>query len=141
MLQKCLCGNGSALIGNNTIFFLSSDIIHYIEYGPICIIGNIHNLTITSDHHEYMAYISCTTDRSLNGRAFGFFNISGLTMHNLYFKNCGGLIYSTETSTIIDSRIYFQHNETAALLISLCKNLTMKRVSFLGEYTGYALIA
>ena len=141
MLQKCLCGNGSALIGNSTILFLSSNINHYIQYGPICIIGNIHNLTITSDHHEYMANISCITDRSLNGRAFGFFNISGLTMHNLYFKNCGGLIYSTETSTINDSRIYFHHNESAALLISLCKNLTMKRVSFLGEYTGYALIA
>ena len=141
MLQRCLCGDGSALIGNNTILFLSSNINHYIEHGPVCIIGNMHNLTITSDHHEYPAYISCTTDRSLNGRAFGFFNISGLTMHNLYFKNCGGLIYSTETSAINDSRIYFQHNETAALLISLCKNLTMKSVSFIGEYTGYALIA
>ena len=141
MLQKCLCGNGSALIGNNTILFLSSNINHYIQYGPICIIGNIHNLTITSDHHEYMANISCTTDRSLNGRAFGFFNISGLTIHNLYFKNCGGLIYSTETSTINNSRIYFQHNETAALLISLCKHLIMKSVSFLGDYTVYAIIA
>ena len=141
MLQKCLCGNGSAPIGNNTILFLSSIINHYIRYGPICIIGNIHNLTITSDHHEYPTNISCTTDRSLNGRAFGFFNISGLTMHNLYFNNCGGLIYSIETSTINNSRIYFQHNETAALLISLCKNLTMKSVSFFGEYTGYALIA
>ena len=49
-------------------------------YNSVCMCGKgsalITNLTITSDHHEYTAYIFCNTDRSLNGGALGFFNIS-----------------------------------------------------------------
>ena len=139
-LQYYLCANGSTAITHHSILHLSSSSPHTLLPGHFCLVAHLSNVTITSDGSNNTAHIVC---HNVTGptTGLGFMDMTHLTLHNLHFSHCGGIISSESLSSINESRIYFPPGQTAVLLFNHCHHLTIHGVSVDGQYYGYAVIA
>ena len=116
----------------------------FYAYPHICVVavrpGYNTNVTITSDGSNNTAHVVChNVTAPTSGLAF--INMTHLTLNNLHFSHCGGILSSESVSSINESRIYFPPGQAAVLVFNRCHHLTMHNVSVDGRYYGYAVIA
>ena len=139
-LQYYLCARGSAAIEPNSTLYLSSSSNHTILPGHFCLLARL-SLLITSDRLDSIAHIVCHDNETTPTTGFGFIQAMDLTLKNLHFSHCGGVIRpAAAVSSINESRIYFPPEQTAVLLFNSCRNILIKNVSISGPYFGYGII-
>ena len=139
-LQYYLCANGSTAVTHHSILYLSSSSNHTILPGHFCLLAHLSNVTITSDGSNNTAHVVCHNATAPTS-GLGFINMMHLTLNNLHFSHCGGILSSESVSSINESRIYFPPGQAAVLVFNRCHHLTMHNVSVDGRYYGYAVIA
>ena len=129
-------------ITHHSILHLSSSSPHTLLPGHCCLVAHLSNVTITSDDSDNTstAHIIC---HNVTGptTGLGFIDMTHLTLHNLHFSHCGGIVSSESLSSINESRIFFPPGQTAVLLFNHCHHLAIHGVSIDGQYYGYAVIA
>ena len=142
-LEKYLCGDEPQREG--TELKLASNVTHYINPGNFCVVQNLVNVTISSDIPGRQAEIACnhTADFSFfTTRGFGFLNCSSLTLKDLIFSQCGGVVspdaFLYENST--DVPAFFGTNQSAVMFFSETLNLRLINIA-VTQYYGFAIIA
>ena len=142
-LENYLCGDGPQR--EVTEFQLATNVTHYIKPGNFCVIQNLVNVTISSDTPGKQAIIVCnhTTEfYFFTTRGFGFLNCSNLTMKDLSFSQCGGVVsrgaFLYENST--DVPTFFGTNQSAVMFFSETLNLRLINIT-VTRYYGFAIIA
>ena len=103
-----------------------------------CLVQDVYNLTIAGGSNTT---IYC--DRSLNGvssTVFSFVNVSSLSIENIHFVGCGGILNETDLKYSANSSFfYFGPGQAAALVCNHCNHLLLTNVTF-SNNTGYAFV-
>ena len=142
-LQYYLCGEGYSNLSSNMVLLLDSHGQHTLLGDSTCTITSFSNFTISSDHSSEAATIFCSKDGSYHhnhGSGIEFANMTGLTTAHLTFHRCGGLISSSSVDPINGSRIFFQQDTRAVLLIVGSFNVTVNHITITDDYCGYGMI-
>ena len=143
-----LCGNHSTQIVDNTVIVINATMTHDLSQQQFCILDNLENIMLQSSG-EGEATIHCNGGSGadeLMQSGIGFLGIKNLTLRNIRFENCGGVIGeatsysgnvappdSSPLSAIVDQ-------QQAVLLLSNCSDVTLDRVT-IENYRGYAIFA
>ena len=145
-LNDYLCGNQSSQIGSQTTMELSTSKQHMIPPGQFCVFDNKEDIVLQSSGVE-MATITCKGSGTAHS-GFGFVKVRRLTIRNIRFENCGGIILHNSISypstsfappnTSPENAIRKQ--QQAVVLLSYCTNVTLSNVIF-NNYHGYAVFA
>ena len=142
-LENYLCGDGPQREG--TELKLATDVTHYINPGSFCVVQNLVNVTISSDIPGRQAEIVCNHTAEFSfftTRGFGFLNCSNLTLKDLSFTQCGGVVspdaFLYENST--DVPAFFGTNQSAVMFFSETLNLRLTNIA-VTQYYGFAIIA
>ena len=138
-LNKFLCGADPSLLPN-TQLLLSSNVDHILSSKSFCLVSNTSNITLSSTS-EYPANITCRQQNTVSV-GFGFYNVSGLSIHNIYITKCGGPMPSpNQTNTLYpdDSIFYFVEGQLVTLLISYSSNIMLFRMTVINYY-GFAIL-
>ena len=137
-LEYYLCNKSSISLNDTTLLLSNGN--HIISNGTSCTLNNVHNLQITSNDP---AIVTCkrSVERSFTSRGFVFVSGTNLTLSNIVFKNCGG---------IIDKRLIYNFNSTSTtqslyelqtvLLFLNSTNVRLHDITIV-EYFGYAVLA
>ena len=144
-LEKYLCGDGREILQREgTELQLTSNVTHYIDPGSFCVVQNLVNVTISSDTPGRQAEIVCnhTVDFSFfTTRGFGFLNCSNLTLKDLSFSQCGGVVsraaFLYENSTKVPA--FFGTNQSSVIFFSETLNLCLTNLA-ITQYYGFAII-
>ena len=130
---------------NWTELLLSTDVTHYINSGSGCVIQNLNNVSIKSDTPGKRAEIKCKHTNEFSfftNRGFSFLNCSNLSLSDLSFTQCGGVL-SHESflyENITEVPAYFGTNQSAVLFFSETLDLKLLNIS-INDYYGFAVIA
>ena len=149
-LEYFLCGNGQEIfqreegrIGIDLL--LPSNVTHFISPGSSCVVQNLTNVVISSDTPGERAEIVCNHTGEFSfftTRSFAFLNSNNLTLRDLSFSQCGGVLSQKalvyENSTEVP--VYFGTNQSAVLFLSETLDLTLDNIA-VTEYYGFAAIA
>ena len=145
-LESFLCGNGlQREEGTELNLLLPSNVTHYIGSGDFCVVQNLSSVVISSDTPGKRAEIVCnhTSEFSFfTTRGFAFLNSNNLTLRDLSFSQCGGvlsreaLVYENTTEV----PVYFGTHQSAVLFFSETLDLTLYNIA-VTEYYGFAIIA
>ena len=142
-LENYLCGDGPQR--EVTEFQLATNVTHYIKPGNFCVVLNLVNVTISSDIPGKQAIIVCNHTAEFSfftTRGFGFLNCSNLTLKDLSFSQCGGVLspgaFLYENST--DVPTFFGTNQSAVMFFSETLNLRLINIT-VTRYYGFAIIA
>ena len=138
-LNKYLCDPDHPLLPN-TILYLSSNIVHILSSNSFCLVSNTSNITLSSTS-ESSANITCRQQHNIT-IGFGFYNVSGLSIDNIYIKQCGGpLSYPDQTNTLYpnDTTFYIVEGQLITLLISYSSNIMLFRITVINYY-GFAIL-
>ena len=146
VLNDYLCGSRSSDIVDQTTLELSSTVEHVISPNQFCVFMNKEGIVIQSSGQE-MAVVRCEGNGT-NQSGFGFVGVSRLSITNVRFENCGGIILHNSMgypSTVFappktspENAIRIQ--QQAVLLLSSCSNTNITNVTF-NNYRGYAVYA
>ena len=124
---------------------LATNVTHYIDPGSFCVVQNLVNVTISSDIPGKQAETVCnhTTEFSFfTTRGFAFLNCSNLTLKDISFSQCGGVMsreaFLYENST--DVPAFFGTNQSAVMFFSETLNLRLTNIA-VTQYYGFAIIA
>ena len=143
-LGDYLC-NASMIITDDAYitFILQSNVTHIVspdisngETGSICLSTYVNSkVTITSD--TGIATVLCTGTNIATRRGFAFSNMSSMTISNVKFEGCGGILSSPSVSFVNETSPLFYSGicQPAALLFHNCSNLTLLNIevtNFLG---------
>ena len=142
-LENYLCGDGPQ---REVIEFqLATNVTHYIKPGNFCVVQNLVNVTISSDIPGKQAIIVCNHTAGFSfftTRGFGFLNCSNLTLKDLSFSQCGGVVspgaFLYENSTNVPT--FFGTNQSAVMFFSETLNLRLINIT-VTRYYGFAIIA
>ena len=145
-LEHYLCGEGREILQQGTLqLVLPTNITHLISPGSFCVVQNLANVIVSSDTPGKRAEIICkhTSEFSFfTTRGFAFLNSSNLTLRDLSFSQCGGVLSQEalvyENSTEVP--VYFGTNQSAVLFLSETLDLTLNNIA-VTEYYGFAVIA
>ena len=142
-LEMYLCGDGPQREG--TELKLATNVTHYINPGNFCVVQNLVNVTISSDIPGRQAEIVCNHTAEFSfftTRGFGFLNCSNLTLKDLSFSQCGGVVspdaFLYENST--DVPAFFGTNQSAVVFFSETLNLRLINIA-VTQYYGFAIIS
>ena len=137
-LEYYLCSKSSISLNDTTLLLSNGN--HIISNGISCTLNNVHNLQITSND---LAIVTCkrSVERSFTSQGFVFVSGTNLTLSNIVFKNCGGIIDETLL-------YYFNRASTNQLLYELqtvllflnSTNVRLHDITIV-EYFGYAVLA
>ena len=140
-LEYYLCNKSSISLNDTTLLLSNGN--HTISNGTSCTLNNVHNLLITSEAPNDPAIVTCkrSVERSFTSRGFVFVSGTNLTLSNIVFMNCGG---------IIDERLLYNFNRTSTnqslyklqtvLLFLHSTNVRLHDITIV-EYFGYAVLA
>ena len=140
-LEYYLCNKSSISLNDTTLLLSNGN--HTISNGTSCTVNNVHNLLITSETPNVPAIVTCkrSVERSFTSRGFVFVFGTNLTLSNIVFMNCGG---------IIDERLLYNFNRTSTnqslhelqtvLLFLHSTNVRLHDITIV-EYFGYAVLA
>ena len=142
------CGNHSSQIVDNTVIEVNASVIHVLSQQQFCVLKNLENITIRSSNENLDATIRCSGgsgESELIQSGIGFLNIRNLTLSNVRFENCGGVIRRAENyedlappaSSPLSAITYQQQ---AVLLLSNCTDVTLENIT-IRNYRGYAIFA
>ena len=140
-LSDYLCGGTQSIVSGTTLE-LNSEVTHTIILSrQPCLWQNIENVTVQSSQEGAVAVVRCDgTEYSQSG--FGFVEMAGLTLRNIRFENCGGIMLDAspfaEENTAPQRAI--NSNQHAVLFLSRCKAVSVENVVFI-NYRGYAIYA
>ena len=105
-----------------------------------CLVSNTSNITLSSTS-ESSANITCRKQHNIT-IGFGFYNVSGLFIDNIYITQCGGpMSYPDQTNTLYpnDTTFYFVEGQLITLLISYSSNIMLFRITVINYY-GFAIL-
>ena len=140
-LEYYLCNKSSISLNDTTLLLSNGN--HTISNGTSCTLNNVHDLLITSETPNDPAIVTCkrSVERSFTSRGFVFVSGTNLTLSNIVFMNCGG---------IIDERLLYNFNRTSTnqslhelqtvLLFLHSTNVRLHDITIV-EYFGYAVLA
>ena len=140
-LEYYLCNKSSISLNDTTLLLSNGN--HTISNGTSCTLNNVHNLLITSETPNDPAIVTCkrSVERSFTSRGFVFVSGTNLTLSNIVFMSCGG---------IIDERLLYNFNRTSTnqslhelqtvLLFLHSTNVRLHDITIVG-YFGYAVLA
>ena len=137
-LGDYLCGTESIISG--TILELNPEITHTISR-QFCLWQNRENVTVQSSQEGTKAVVHCDgTEYSQSG--FGFVEMVSITLRNIRFENCGGIMQDASSFTEANTapRRAINSNQHAVLFLSRCKDISIENVAF-SNYRGYAIYA
>ena len=145
-LENYFCGDGrDVLQRKGSELRLGTNVTHYIDPGSFCVVQNLVNVTISSDIPGKQAIIVCNHTAEFSfftTRGFGFLNCSNLTLKDLSFSQCGGVVsrgaFLYENST--DVPTFFGTNQSAVMFFSETLNLRLTNIA-VTQYYGFAIIA
>ena len=140
-LDYCLC-SGHYVLQSGTVFILQSNITHYIQphTNSICLVSNISNITVMSDNSP--ATVQCIGHQIINRQGFVFHNVTNLTIFNIKFEGCGGILTNPSVQFLngsADSYFYFGEYQPAALVLDMCTDLSASNIEIM-EYLGFGMI-
>ena len=136
-LSDYLCGAHSSMVINGTVLKLNPEITHMITR-QFCLWQNRENVTVQSSQDGIVATIQCDgTEYSQSG--FGFVKMVDLTLRNIRFENCGGMMQDADLFAEAKTAP-INSNQHAVLLLSHCKDVNIEDVAFT-NYRGYAIYA
>ena len=140
-LEYYLCNKSSISLNDTTLLLSNGN--HTISNGTSCTLNNVHNLLITSETPNNPAIVTCkrSVERSFTSRGFIFVSGTNLTLSNIVFMNCGG---------IIEERLLYNFNRASTnqslyelqtvLLFLHSTNVRLHDITIV-EYFGYAVLA
>ena len=133
-LQHYLCEANS--LQPNTTLVLSPNVTHTIALGEFCLVSGASQLTLMgSQAEDYgMAKVLCTNET----QGIGFYNVTGLSLHDIVFSNCGG-IFSNNVS-VNNSMFIFDATQKTTLLLDHCSDVTLCNIH-ISSYNGFAVVA
>ena len=145
-LENYFCGDGRDLLQRKgSELQLATNVTHYIDPGSFCVVQNLVNVTISSDIPGKQAVVQCNHTAEFSffiTRGFAFLNCSNLTMKDLSFSQCGGVVsreavlYANST----DVPAFFGTNQSAVMFFSETLNLRLTNI-VVTRYYGFAIIA
>ena len=145
-LSDYLCGSQSSQVVNLTILELDTSSEHVMPSDQFCVHMNVEGLTLQSSGSG-TAIIRCEGN-GLSQSGIGFVGARQLTIRNIKFENCGGVMLNNSMgypSTTIapvgtspENAIRMQ--QQAVLLLSFCTHVTIVNMTF-SRYRGYAIYA
>ena len=139
-LSDYLCGTQSSNIINGTVLTLDPEITHTISR-QFCLWQNREGITMQSSQEGTVATIQCDgTEYSQSG--FGFLEMVNLTLRNIRFENCGGMMQDADRFAEPNTapRRAINSNQHAILFLSRCRDVKIENVIFT-NYRGYAIYA
>lgn len=140
-LNDYLCGSVSSLVTNGTTLELNSDVIHVIMPGQSCLWQNKGNIIVRGSG-DRQATVSCNGSEYTQ-TGFGFIEMA-LTIRNVRFENCGGVVNQNTTALFAPNntspRTAINSNQHAVMFFSRCWNVTIEKVT-MSNYRGYAIYA
>ena len=142
------CGNHSPQIVDNTVIEINATVIHVLSQQQFCVLKNLENITIQSSDKNLEAIICCdggSGTGELIQSGIGFLGIRNLTLRNIRFENCGGVIrraenYEDLAPTDSSPLNAITDQQQAVLLLSNCTDVILERVT-IRNYRGYAIFA
>lgn len=139
-LEDYLCTELSNEISSFTTIELSSETNHSIQEGKFCFLQDLSNITIIG-MGDNPAMIRCTgEDDAEIQTGFGFRNITGLSISNVVFNRCGGVIsnesYTYGNEPLID---YTGELLQAVIVINNCYDVEIEDIE-MTEYRGYGIL-
>lgn len=134
LLHDVLCG-GSGFGDKHTVVLNGSD---YEVTEEHCHVENVTGLSIRGQTNTT---IHCTRkSQHASSTAFSFFNMTSLSIENVHFVGCGGILTEEDLDHSANSSLFFfRYGQAAALVCNHCRDLTFKNVTF-SNNTGYAFI-
>lgn len=145
-LVDYLCGSQTSQIVNQTTLELSPSEEHVIPPNLFCVFLNKDHVVLQSSGPE-MAVISCEGSGTAES-GLGFVLVDHLTVSNIIFENCGGIILHNSLGlpaaklappkSSLENAIHL--NQQAVLLLSFCTNVSIINSTF-NNYRGYAIYA
>ena len=145
-LNDYLCGSQSSQIVSQTTLKLSSNEEHVIPSNQFCVLLNKEGIVLQSSG-PVPAVVRCEGDGATKA-GFGFVRVSQLTIKNIRFENCGGVIL--QNSNEFPSTMFappqsspanvIRNQQQAVLLLSYCSNVNITNVT-VNNYHGYAIYA
>ena len=139
-IEQILCNGGHEL--NNEIFNLLSNTTYLVNPGNFCLIENVTRLTVRGDNPHSLTTIKCLQENSsLSTRGFGFFQAVNVTIENVKFEDCGGVLTTEALKLSNDSRdsFYFGPGRSAVLVCNHCVDFNLQNV-FITNYIGFAVL-
>ena len=139
-LEDYFCTDLSNEISSFTIIELSSETNHLIKPGNFCVIRDLSNITIIG-FGDTPAMIRCTGEDNAEFQSgFGFRNITGLSISNVVFDSCGGVI-SNETYNYGDEPLLIYAGELlqAVIIMNNCYDVEIESI-VITQYRGYGLL-
>ena len=142
-LEYYLCDHG--LNKSNTTLILASNATHSINgRNTLCIVDNISNITIESDTPGSLATVNCISNHTTG---FAFLNASQVTLIDVLFNGCGGIIgngnllesLNQVPSQRKDPYYKFQGLNRVTLLFQNSRDIIMHNIH-VTTYTGFGII-
>ena len=139
-----VCGEGRHTLSDGVTLELSSA-HHYLVNStrfPFCLLENLTNLTIRSSS-DASSPVKIHCQPQFEGSGFGFFNMTGLQMINIYLTNCGGAIPPTalrQANNTDNSPLYVLPKQKAVLVLNHCSNILLLNVT-VANYFGFGILA
>ena len=132
-LEKHLCGETP--INSHTVLELSN-ITHLIRPGNFCLVRDLVNISIVGP-----AVVKCTGSEDTEIQTgFGFRNITDLSMKEITFDNCGGVLtnesYTFRNVSLIFAGPFLQ----AVIILNSCFNVMFSGIEVV-NYRGYAILS
>ena len=140
-LVDYVCGDQQWQITNDTTITLDAAVEHVIPSKQLfCVVQDKWNVTLQSSSEKEVAVIRCDGD-NVTQSGFGFVGVSSLTVRNVRFENCGGIIRnSTFVSSNTSPENKIENMQHAVLFLSNCTNVQVENV-IIDSYRGYAIFA
>ena len=128
-LGEYLCPQNRT-IPPNTDVIISVPLLHLKKHDEqFCLIKNTTNVTISSSDELMKSRSGYSTVVCESNSGFGFFNVTGLTLRSVYFKNCINIVPPMAVKYINESdQFLYYNNVTATLLFNHCCDLTLSQV-------------
>lgn len=143
-LDQYLCQTAS--IPPDTVLVLQSYVSHYISPvttidEAICLVSNTSQITIKAS--DALATVVCIGTYLATRRGIAFHNVTNLTISNVLFEGCGGILTDSvmflNSSSRVESQFYFTSYQSAALIFDTCSNLQLSVIE-ITEYEGFGMI-
>ena len=126
--------NASSSLDHHTLHLRDENITINVN----CRVENVVNLTLQGSSEQRPTIRCLRKQGTVSSTAFTFNNVSSLTIANVNFVGCGGILTKEDINNSSNSSMFFFGEGTAAVILcTFCYNLLFVNITF-SDYTGYA---
>lgn len=133
-----LCATGSLPV-DRTIR-LNESVYNLLANDTACRVKDVQGLKLVGNAN--LTTIQCVRrPGEITSSFFSFFNMTSLSIENIHFVGCGGVLTRDEDLNYLknSSFAYFDGGQAAVLLCNHCVNLSLSNVMF-SNNTGYSFV-